>query len=423
MREVLKHPGFRRLWIAAVVLGLGDALMRMGLVEFFRANGYDVATETAKVAFAVSLPGLLLGPVAIAYLDRWQRRSVLMLSDALRAVTVVVIAGWLLPVVTGRMESRGLMAVYTMIFLNGAVATFYLPARNAMLPNLLTAGQFIQANTLLTATVAVANVGGSGIGGFVAEQFGVEWAVMANALAYVVSVALVWSIRMQPHATTSGEHAHPEGGWGELKTGLKYLWEHRTALPLVILTAVFAFVGAVFMVAFVGFALNDPPYGLGLRTGGFGYLFVAAGVGAALGMFAVGRAKRWTRAVWLPYVQLAAVGALVFLLSRMTDPWLAAVVLVPLGAVAAPLMIPIDSKLQEQVDEKRRGAVFATRGMLSSATMVVGFWLQFGTAFFRETWSAKILWWLGIGTVAAVALTVLTIGFRQSRSAASSVQQ
>jgi MFS family permease len=418
MRDVLKHPGFRRLWMAAVLLGLGDALMRMGLIEFFRANQFDVKTETAKMAFAVALPGLLLGPLAIAYLDRWQRRSVLMVSDALRALTVVIIAAWLLPVVTGRMESRGLMAVYAMIFLNGAISTFYLPARAAMLPNLLTREQFIQANTLLTATVAVANVGGSGVGGFVAEKMGVEWAVTANVLAYLASVGLIWAIRMDPHPTTTGEYAHPEGGWGELKTGLTYLWEHKTALPLVLLTAVFAFVGSVLFVAFTGFATDLPPYGLGLGTGGLGYLVVAGGVGGGLGMVAIGRARQWTRSLWLPFLELTMVGALLMLLSRMTNAWLAGAVMAGLGAIAAPLMIPIDSKLQEQVDEKRRGAVFATRGMLTSATMCVAFWMQFGTAFFRKTPCPTILWWLGIGTVAAVALTALIVSFRQGRNTA-----
>ena len=412
MKAVLQNKSFRRLWIAAVVLGLGDALMRMGLIEFFRANDYDVGTETAKVLFAVALPGLLLGPLAIAYLDRWQRRSVLISSDALRAVTVVIIAAWLLPVVTGRLESRGLMAVYTMIFLNGAIATFYLPARSALLPNLLNSGQLIKANTLLTATIAVANVGGSGIGGFVAEKIGVEWAVMANAFAYVASMALVWTIRMKPHATTSGEHAHPEGGWGELKTGLTYLWEHKTAMPLVILTAVFAFVGAVFLVAFTRFAVEIPPLGLGLGTGGLGYLFVAGGVGAGLGMIAIGHAKQWTRAIWLPFVQLTMVGALLVMLSRTTNPWFVAMVLIPLGAVAAPLMIPIDSKLQEQVDEKRRGAVFATRGMLTSATRCVALGLQIWSPVLRQAQSPTILLWLGCGTVAAALLLLLAMRVR-----------
>jgi predicted MFS family arabinose efflux permease len=301
------------------------------------------------------------------------------------------------------------MAVYAMIFLNGAIATFYLPARSALLPNLLNSGQLIKANTLVTATIAVANVGGSGIGGFVAEKIGVEWAVMANALAYVVSMALVWTIRMEPHATTSGEHAHPEGGWGELKTGLMYLWEHKTAMPLVILTAVFAFVGAVFLVAFTRFAVEIPPYGLGLGTGGLGYLLVAGGAGAGLGMIAVGRAKQWTRAIWLPFVQLTMLGVLLVILSKMTNPWLAAVVLIALGAVAAPLMIPIDSKLQEQVDENRRGAVFATRGMLTSATMCLALGLQIWSSVLRDAPSTTILLQLGYGTLAAALLLLLVM--------------
>jgi hypothetical protein len=125
-------------------------------------------------------------------------------------------------------------------------------------------------------------------------------------------------------------------------------------------------------------------------------------------MIAIGRAKRWTRAIWLPFVQLTMVGALLVMLSRTTNPWLAAVVLIALGAVAAPLMIPIDSKLQEQVDEKRRGAVFATRGMLTSATMCVALGLQIWSSVLRQAPSPTIFLWLGYGTVAA-ALTVFTV--------------
>ena len=149
-----------------------------------------------------------------------------------------------------------------------------------------------------------------------------------------------------------------------------------------------------------------------MGTGGLGYLFVAGGVGAGLGMIAIGRAKRWTRTIWLPFIQLTMVGVLLVMLSRTTNPWLAAVVLVVLGAVAAPLMIPIDSKLQEQVDEKRRGAVFATRGMLTSATMCVALGLQIWSSVLRQAPSPTILLWLGAGTVAAALLLLLAMRVR-----------
>src|SRR5580704_16558827 len=129
--------------------------MQMGLLEYFRAHGYDERTETAKMFFAVALPGLLLGPLAIAYVDRWQRRHVLIVSDASRAVIV------------------GVFAVYVLILVIGSITTFYYPACYALIPNLVGNVRLIQANTLFTTSLAIAGVGGRAIGGFVAEKIGV----------------------------------------------------------------------------------------------------------------------------------------------------------------------------------------------------------------------------------------------------------
>ncbi len=292
MLSLLDNKGFRRLWISQIALALGDAVMQMGLLEYFRAHGYSERTETAKMFFAVALPGLLLGPLAIAYVDRWQRRHVLIVSDASRAVIVGLIAAWLLPVLMGRVPFRNLFAVYALILVIGSITTFYYPARYALIPNLVGNERLIQANTLFTTSLAIAGVGGRAIGGFVAERIGVEWAILSNAVAYVVATVLVWRIQMDPHATTGGPDSKEPGGWGDLKTGLVYIWQHHSALSLALLSAVFAFLAGVFAVEIVGYTMET----LGLRTGGFGYLLVAAGAGAALGIGMVGRGKAWTKA-------------------------------------------------------------------------------------------------------------------------------
>jgi MFS family permease len=403
--SLLDNKGFRRLWISQIALALGDAVMQMGLLEYFRAHGYSERTETAKMFFAVALPGLLLGPLAIAYVDRWQRRHVLIVSDASRAVIVGVIAAWLLPVVMGRAAFRNLFAVYILILLIGSITTFYYPARYALIPNLVGNERLIQANTLFTTSLAIAGVGGRAIGGFVAERIGVEWAILSNAVAYVVATALVWRIQMDPHATTGGADSKEPGGWGDLKTGLVYLWQHHSALSLSLLSAVFAFLAGVFAVEIVGYTMET----LGLRTGGFGYLLVAAGAGAALGIGLVGRGKSWTKATWLPFVQLLLVGAVLILMGLTARVWITVLLLFVLGAIAATILIPIDAKLQEEVDDKRRGAVFAARGMLTSATMIVAFWLQFGTKLFQRTPAPQIMLWLGFGSIAAAVLTLVTL--------------
>ncbi len=423
MRAVLHNINFRRLWIAQVALSLGDAVMQMGLVEFFRVHGYSVRDEAAKLLFASALPALVFGPVAVVWLDRWQRRSVLMVSDALRAVCVALMVLGTVPEVVGRLQAQHVPLIYLLMFAVGTMTTFYYPARYAWIPNLVEARDLIQANTLFTVSLAVANVGGRAVGGFVAERLGVTWALLANVLAYVASILLVWRIATVPHAVSSRARtgdpstAHATGvptmagGVGELREGWRYLWTHPSALPLVMLSGVFAFLLGILAVAIVGYAVDT----LGLRTGGLGYLVAAAGVGAGLGITVLGRGGAWTKSVWLPLAQLVLAGLVIGGLGLTATVWVAAPLLFALGAVGATVLIPIDAKLQQEVEDARRGAVFAVRGMLTSATMVVAFWLQFGTRLFRDTPAPTILLWTAGGALAAAGLTFLALRSRRKR--------
>src|SRR5258705_3942529 len=159
MRAVLANLNFRRLWIAQLLLALGDEVMQLGLLELFRAHQLDERAETAKLFFAVSLPGLILGPVAIAYLDRWQRRGVMMVSDALRAVCVAGILVWLLPLMAGPITQRNLLPVYLIIGCIGSIATVYLPAPSAVFAHLGEVRQLVEANTVVAANLAVTTLG------------------------------------------------------------------------------------------------------------------------------------------------------------------------------------------------------------------------------------------------------------------------
>jgi MFS family permease len=404
MQTVIRNKMFQRLWIAQIVLTLGDAMMQMGLLELFRRHGFNVERETAKLLFAVALPGVVFGPLAIAYLGRWQRRNVLALSDVLRGVMVAVVAFWLLPKLAGPVEKPALFPVYALIFVIGVVTTFYYPARYAFLPDLIPAEKLIQANTLFTTSLAVAGVVGRPLGGLVAELFGVWWAVMANAAAYFVGAWLVW--RIPTGATPKARAAtKPPGGWDELRDGLVYLWRHPVALQLTLLAGVFMFLGGVFIVAFTGYSYNT----LKLGTAGLGYLAAAAGPGAALGVLAMGRAGKWTKSAWLPFGQLVSAGGVLMLLGQTTHPWVAAPLLTLLGGVVATAFIPIDAKLQEQVDDERRGAVFAARGMWTSVTTLVAFWLRFGTTLLEQSKPGVVMTWLGVAAIGSAVLTLLVV--------------
>lgn len=408
MRVVLANVNFRRLWISQVILTLGGALMQMGLIELFRVRGYDVRVETAKLSLAVALPGLLLGPVAMRWLDRWQRRRVMMIGDTLRAVLAMLIGLWLVPMLSGRPQPRGLWPVYLLIGIIGVIATFYLPARSALIPNLIGADQLMKANSLFTSSLAIAAFGGAAFGGFLAERMGTTTAIVLAGLSFLVSLGMLWTIHMPPHATTDGNLRGPQG---KLREGCVYLWKHPTALPLVLLSGLFAFLLGILLVVFFGYAIKT----LGLGTAGAGYLIAGGGLGAGVGIVLLGRGKPWAHSGWVPFFQLLLAACALLALGLTTRVWLAAPAVVVLGGVSATVLIYIDAKLQGQVEDVRRGAVFAARGMLTSATMIVAFALQIWTSVLRETPPHQVLTWLGVCSGVGAVLMLLAVR-RRSRA-------
>lgn len=415
MRELLKNPGFRSLLGAQMILALGDACLRMGLLEVFKRCGLDVEVETAKMFFALTLPGLVFGPFAMILLDRWERKSVLVVSDLLRAVVMVALVAWLFGALHQAAPPTTLRVIYALVLVNGIIVTFYLPARYAVFPNLVADHQLIQANTLLTVSMAVLAVGGMPLGGWLAVRWGPIPTIALNGIAYLVAAVILSRMPLRRASNLPPTGPDAPASAAQLKEGVRYLWRHPTVLPLVVVAAVFAFLGGVLMVTIVGYAEKT----LGLGTLGLGWLGGAAGVGAGVGVVLLGGGKAWTRSIWLPAVQLIIGGVLMAALSLTRDVLVAVPLLMMLGGICATALIPIDAKLQEEIADDRRGSVFAARGILTSGTMLAAFWLKFGTDLLRTTPPPVILQWCGGGALVIAVMTVAVLRRRHRRTVLS----
>ena len=73
----------------------------------------------------------------------------------------------------------------------------------------------------------------------------------------------------------------------------------------------------------------------------------------------------------------------------------------------------LEDKVSPKMGDEYRGAVFAARGMLTSATMIVAFWLQFGTALFRRTAAPTVFFWLGVGSMVVAVLAGVMVQTRK----------
>lgn len=211
------RPQYRLLWLAQVVSLLGDWFGTIAAIIL--VNRYTDSGLAISILFlARGLPPFLFGPIAGVAADRFNRKFVLVTADLLQ--TIVGFA-FLLVVAT---ESVFLLYVLTM--LQFCLSSFFEPARAAILPNLITNNrELLLANTLSSTTWSAMLAIGAAIGGFMTAVFGVESALVINALTFIVSAALISQIKGTERAQPLSDQVS-QSGYLDFVDGLKYVWQN-----------------------------------------------------------------------------------------------------------------------------------------------------------------------------------------------------
>ncbi|HEX6506144.1 MAG TPA: MFS transporter, partial [Chloroflexota bacterium] len=157
-REVLAAPSFRRLWVGQAVSYYGDMMNITGLAIMLfvltRSPLIVALGLIARVAPVIAF-GLIAGPVV----DRFNRQRVMIVADMARAVLMVTI-----PFVA----VRWLPGAFIAIVLAATASTFFNPAKQAILPNLVPARHLVKANTLVTSSERVMELLGYSLAGIIA---------------------------------------------------------------------------------------------------------------------------------------------------------------------------------------------------------------------------------------------------------------
>jgi MFS family permease len=213
----LKNPRFRRLWIGQGLSFVGDFVSTVALVLLV-VDVSGSASAVGGVLVARLLP-TLASPLVGVLADRLDRRVVLVVSDLVRAVLVV-----------GLIFAHDLPTIYVLAFLLGAARTVFNPTVRAAFPTIVGGGDLTQANALISGTFSFSVMAGPALGGVLVASVGVELAFLLDALTFLVSAALLWTIPLPAPERTGGE----EGFFGELHAGFGYLAGARVPLAIVL---------------------------------------------------------------------------------------------------------------------------------------------------------------------------------------------
>jgi MFS family permease len=245
--SVLRRRNFALLWVAGLVSVAGDWVLFAALPFYvFERTGSTIAT--AGMIVAELTPGVLLGSIAGVFVDRWERRRVLVVTNLLQAGVVALLLlvphGWL-------------SIVYVVAAAQSCVAAFSMPAESSLLPSLVEDEELVPANALNALNNRLARLVGVPVGGALLGFAGLPPVVLVDCASFVTAAVLV--------AAMSGATSPPAGVeesatavarsawsafWGDWVEGMRLVRRERT------ITAIFAVLGLMTY----GGTMLDPLY-------------------------------------------------------------------------------------------------------------------------------------------------------------------
>jgi MFS family permease len=370
MLRVLRQRDYSLLWFGGFISHLGDFVLFVGLpFEIYRRTGSTLATAGMVLAFLV--PEILFGSVAGVYVDRWDRRRLMIAVNLVQAVV-------LLPLLL--VGQLGLWVIYAVLVVESSASQLFFPSRVALVPTLLQGGkeELLTANALTGVGQHLARLIGPAAGGVIVATGGLGAVAVIDAVSFVVSAGMISLIRARPGAprhTDSLEHA-ALSAWNRLvhewQQGLRVIWNQpvlRALLVFATITAIGEGLTASLFVVWTTEALHSD-------ATGYGWVLSTQAIGGLAGALVIARLGARLRPLPLLVGSALAFGAidLVLFTYPVIYPYIAPalVMLVIVGVPGAGMGAASTTLQQQETEDSHRGRVVGAIGAVASIGALIG---------------------------------------------------
>jgi Na+/melibiose symporter-like transporter len=357
-----KNRSFRQLWLGQVVSQLGDWLDTIALYTIvLRLTGSGRAVGLVLVARFV--PQFVMGSLSGVVADRFNRRTVMIVSDLLRAVVVL---GFLFV-----RSAEQLWLVYVLTVLQLTFSSFFEPAKSAVIPSIVPARDLVPANAISSATWSAMLTLGAAVGGIITGWLGTDGAFVLDSLTYLGSAALVASVRFpkRPARAKTRLTISKALGIGDTIEGARYVLQRPRIFAVMMVKPAWGLGGGILTLLAV-FGEKIYPIG-GEAARGIGVLYAARGIGTAIGpvvfrRFAGETRERMQTAIGISFI----IGGLFYIAFASATSFMLAIFMLAIAhAGGSTLWVNSTVLLQSTVEDNFRGRVFAAELALLTLTM------------------------------------------------------
>jgi MFS family permease len=400
--RIRRHPyvrlalngSFSALWVGQVISLFGDRVNQIALAAFVY-EATDSALLVALTFFVGTIPNLLFSPVAGAFVDRWDQKQVLVVSDILRAALVLLIPVAVLV---------NVWLAYPLVFLITTVSIFFRPARVTILPRLVPERDLLSANSAMWVGETLADVVNYPIAGlfvvYLAQSL--PMAFWFDAATYLVSAGLLSSIVVPPivrrlrsgngetnedrHVNTddqgagAGEGATPIDSpasiVADLKAGWAFLRHEAVLLANTLQGTAGQFAVGIVTVSSIVLARQITNSSGDEYRATYAFMETSIGLGNLIGGFVLGAIATRVRKGPLVIAAYTAFGVLVFMVGIADSIPLVLGLLFGVGVANMAFVIPSQTLFQERTPPELMGRVVSLRFALvfggMSVAMAVG---------------------------------------------------
>ncbi|GAA1853374.1 MFS transporter [Asanoa iriomotensis] len=355
----LRERDFALLFTAGLISLTGNWVLSVALpLAVLGLTGSPAAVSVVVVA---SLLGTIsAGAVAGVYVDRWDRRRVVVTVNVLQVVA-------LLPLLLVR-TADDVWIVVVVAFATQALAQFFQPAENALLPQLVDATRLPAANALNALNNNVARLVGPALGGVIAVAGGLAGAAVLDAATFAVAAVLCGLIRGRHRAEASDNRDLRR----ELLEGLRAVAHNRIVRAIFVIIAVSSVGEGMMGTLFAVYVTKA------LHAGGreLGWLMSAQAVGGIIGSLAATRITARFRPVPLIttcWTFFGVVDVIIFNYPRWdTTFWPVLALFVVVGIPVGIHVGAIWTLFQIETPDRLRGRAFSAIWLGASIASVVG---------------------------------------------------
>jgi MFS family permease len=402
VKALFRIRDYRLLWTGQAVSNFGDALTNLALLlTAQRLTGSTAAVATT--AIAVALPTLLFGMVAGAYVDRWNRKRVMVVSDLFRTSFVLLF----LLVTTPDM----MWLLYTVAFIQAALGTFFNPAKSALVPRIVPQDQLLSANSVSQMTQIVFGLIGTAIAGVIAATMEtLALAYTLDASTFIISLVAISLIRTDgaPQRTDIAETHLLR----DIREGIQTALSSRVLVGVLVGAAILMLgIGAV-NVLLVPFIVED----LAVSEAWFAAFEAAQVVPMVIAATLVATLASKVSPTRLITITLGGLGVMLAFMAAVTAPWHMILILFTVGWMITPLQASVSTLVQTEVDDEVRGRTGAALNTVLTGSQVASMALAGVAATALGTRSVFVL--AGVIAVIASAATVVLFKGVNLRSAA-----